>query len=66
MKRYDIYFAGGEKATTIFASCITKACKSFIETLEKEAVYKLNGKEYASISYKSNYSIFSDFVVINV
>ena len=66
MKRYDIYFAGGEKATTIFASCITKACKSFIETLEKEAVYKLNGKDYASIRYKSNHSICNDFVVMKV
>ncbi len=66
MKRYDIYFAGGEKATTIFASCITKACKSFIETLEKEAVYKLNGKEYASIRYRDNHTICNDFVVMEV
>lgn len=64
MKKYDVFYAGGEKATTIQATCITKACKEFIGTLEKPAKYKLDSKVYASIRYVDNFSICSDFVVM--
>lgn len=64
MKRYDIYFAGGEKLKEVMATCITKACKAFIDTLDKKAKYTLENKEYASIRYTDNYTICSDYVVI--
>jgi hypothetical protein len=64
MKKYDVYIAGGEKIESICATCITKACKSFIETLDKQAKYTLQGKEYASIRCVDNYSICSDFVIM--
>lgn len=64
MKKCDVYISGGEKFTAINSTCISKACKSFIETLEKSAKYTLESKEYASIRYSDNYSICSDFVVM--
>ena len=64
MKRYDVYIAGGEKLKSIYAPCITKACKSFIGILDKHAKYRLQIKVYASISYVDNYSICSDFVIM--
>lgn len=66
MKRYDIYISGSERICTIYSTCINKACKSFIETLKKPAKYTLQGKEYASISYIDNYTISSNFVVMEV
>lgn len=66
MKKYDIYYAGGEKIITIYSTCISKACKSFIETLSRQAKYKIENKEYASIRYTDNYTISSDFVVMRV
>lgn len=66
MKKYDVYYSGGEKIKTIQATCITNACKEFIETLEKPANYKLNSKDYASIIYADNFSICSDFVVVKI
>lgn len=64
MKKYNIYYAGAEKFKCIYSSCISKACKSFIETLDKPAKYNLENKEYASIRYTDNYSICSDFVIM--
>lgn len=64
MRKYDIYYAGSEKITTVKATCISKACKSFIDTLSKEAKYELDNKEYASIRYTDNYTICSDYVVM--
>lgn len=64
MKRYDIYISGSERICTIYSTCISKACKSFIETLEKPAKYTLQSKEYASIRYTNNYTISSDYVVM--
>lgn len=64
MKKYDVYFAGGTKIKTIEATCISKACKAIIAELEKEAKCELFGCSYASIRYKDNYSISSDFVVM--
>lgn len=66
MKEYNVYIAGGEKITTISATCISKACKSFIQMLNKQAKYKRESKEYASIRYNDNYTICSDFVVMEV
>lgn len=66
MKKYDVYYAGGEKITTIYSTCISKACKSFIETLSKPAKYTINSKELADIRYTDNFSICSDFVVMRV
>lgn len=64
MKKYDVYISGGEKLTSIYSNCITKACKSFIQTLDKQAKYTLQGREHASIRYTDNYSICSDFVIM--
>lgn len=64
MKKYNIYCAGGEKITTVKATCISKACKAFMATLNKEAKYELDNKEYASIKYTDNFTICSDYVVI--
>ena len=64
MKKYDIYFAGGEKISTVNATCISKACKAFIGTLNKKAKYTLQNKEYATICYTDNYTICSDYVVV--
>lgn len=64
MEKYDIYMSGSERIGTIYATCISKACKSFIDTLEKPAKYTLQSKEYASIRYTNNYTITSDYVVI--
>lgn len=64
MKKYDVYFAGGTKIKTIEATCISKACKAFIAELSKKSTYELCGRSYASIRYKDNYSVCSDFVVM--
>ena len=66
MKKYDVYFAGGTKIKTIEATCISKVCKAFIVELSKEATYELYDRSYASIRYKDNYSICSDFIVMEV
>ena len=64
MKRYDVYISGGEKINSVYSSCISNACKSFIETLKKPAKYTLQSKEYASIRHTDNYTIQSDYVVM--
>ena len=64
MKRYDIYISGSERILTIYSTCISKACKSFIGTLKKPAKYTLQSKQYASIRYTDNYTILSDYVVM--
>lgn len=64
MKRYNVYIAGSTKIDTVQATCITKACKRFIETLEKAARYELDSREQARIRYTDNYSICSNFVII--
>lgn len=64
MNKYEIAIAGSVTVGTVYATCISKACKSFIETLEKEAEYNLITREHATIRYTDNYSICSDFVVM--
>ena len=64
MKKYDVYIAGSTKIDTVEATCITKACKKFMETLEKQSKYKRVTSDWATISYSDNHSICSDFVVM--
>lgn len=64
MKKYDVYIAGSSKIDTVYATCISKACKAFMETLKKPAKYKLTSTELASIIYTDNYTICGDFVVM--
>lgn len=64
MKKYDIYISGSTKIDTVQATCISKACKNFIETLDKKAKYTLVNSDYATISYTDNFSICSNFVVM--
>ena len=66
MKKYDVFFAGGTKIKTVEATCISKACKAFIAELSNEARYELYDRSNASIKYKNNYSICSDFIVMEV
>lgn len=64
VKEYNIYIAGGTQISTVSATCISKACKKFIQTLSKKAMYEPESEEYASVRYIENYSICSDFVVM--
>ena len=64
MKKYEIYFAGGSKIRSFYASSIIEACKSLIESLDKPTKYELFGKQQASVRYNDNYSICGDFVVM--
>ena len=63
MKNYTVYFAGSTPWIGMQSSCITKACKEFIKTLEKPAKYEIINKEYATVTYLDNYSICADFVI---
>lgn len=64
LKTYAIYIAGSEKVDTIRTTCITKAVKQFIETLDQPAKYELSDKCSATIRYNENRSIMNDFVVM--
>lgn len=64
IRTYDIYIAGSTKLKSIEATCITRACKMFVETLEKAAKYELYNREHAAIRFTDNYSVCSDFVVM--
>lgn len=63
-KTYDIYIAGSTKIDTVHTTCISKACKTFIERIEKKASYKVITKEYATITCDDHHGIGSDFVVM--
>jgi hypothetical protein len=64
IKKYDVYVAGSSYVTTVYATCISKACKEFMATLKKKAKYKLTSKYLASIIYTDNHTICGDFVVM--
>lgn len=64
MKKYVVYYAGGEPITSVYSTCISKACKAFMETLEKPSRYKRFTRMVGLICYKNNHSSFNDFVVI--
>lgn len=65
-KRYDVYYAGGAKITSIYASCISNACKQFIENKNLKAKFLLDSKQQAKIRNAENYSFMSDYVVTEV
>ena len=51
MKRYDIYISGSERICTIYSTCISKACKSFIGTLKKPDGKDNKSEERCSSGY---------------
>ncbi|EGW36451.1 hypothetical protein [Desulfosporosinus sp. OT] len=62
-KLYKVFKAGGAQMETLHATCITKAAKQFIATLDKPAKYELYSKEQASVRYNDNHNAMSDFVI---
>ena len=66
IKTYAIYKAGSTQVGTICATCITKAVKQFIETLENPASFELSSKAQASIRYIDNYNVMGDFVAVEL
>ena len=65
-KNYDIYYSGSAKITSVCASCISKACKKFIDSNSLNAKYSLDSDQQAKIRCSGNYSIASDYVVIEI
>jgi len=64
LKTYNVYRSGGTKVATIKATCISKASKQFIDTLDKKAKYKTEDAYMSEIRYTDNYTIMSDFIVM--
>lgn len=62
-KPYKVFKAGNTQIGTLRATCITKAVKEFIATLDEPANYELDSKEQARIRYNDNYCVTSDFVI---
>ena len=62
-KLYKVFKAGGAQVVTLYATCVTKAAKEFIATLDKPAKYELYSKEQASVRYQDNHNATSDFVI---
>lgn len=62
-KLYKVFKSGRTQIGTLYATCITKAAKEFIATLDKPAKHKLYSKEQASIRYSDSYHTMSDFVI---
>lgn len=63
MKQYKIFKSGSTQVETLSATCITKATKQFIATLDKPVKYELFSKEQASIRYNDSHNEMSDFVI---
>ena len=63
MKPYKVFDSGSAQIATINATCITKAVKQFVATLDKQTSYSLQSSQQASISYSDSYSAMSDFVI---
>ena len=63
IKTYATYKAGSTQIGTVYATCITKAAKRFIETLKRPATFELNNREEASIRYTDNFNVMSDYIV---
>jgi len=63
MKPYKVFKAGSTQMGTLHATCITKAAKQFIATLNKPAKYELYSKEQASVCYGDSHNATSDFVI---
>jgi hypothetical protein len=62
-KLYKVFEAGGSQLTTLHATCITKAIKRFITTIEEPVSYELQSKQQAVIRYKGSRLATSDFVI---
>jgi len=62
-KLYKVLNAGSTQIGMICATCITKATKQFIATLDKPAKHELYSREQASVRYSDNYCVMSDFVI---
>ncbi|CDX00747.1 Hypothetical protein DPCES_1429 [Desulfitobacterium hafniense] len=63
MKLYTVGKAGSTEIGTLYATCITKAAKQFIATLDKPAKYELDSREQASIRYTDNHNLMGNFVI---
>lgn len=66
MKTYNVFKSGSTKIGQITATCITKAVKQFMATLDKSATYELYSRGQASITYTDNHTIMSNFVIIQL
>jgi len=65
-KMYKVFESGSAQIGTIYATCITKATKQFIATLDRPAKYELYSKEQASVRYNDSYGAMSDYVIYQV
>lgn len=63
MKTYTIAKAGSATIGSIRATCITKACKHFIASLDRPAKYELYSREWASVQYDDNHCVMGDYVI---
>lgn len=63
LKLYKVFESGSTQIGTLYATCITKATKQFIATLDKPAKHELDSKEQARIRYNDNCCVMSDFVI---
>lgn len=66
MKLFSVYRSGSTKILDISATCVTKACQQFIQTLDRPAgaSFKVHNPEYASLWYLDNHTIMSDYVIM--
>ena len=64
MRTFEVYKSGSTKVCEIKASCVTNACEEFELSLKKSSTHKIHNKEYATIKYNSNNSMYNDFVVM--
>ena len=66
MKQYAVFNSGSTRECILKNTCITKATKEFIKTLQKPARFDLHNKHMARIYYKDNYSMTADFIIMYV
>ena len=66
MKQYAVFNSGNTWECILKNTCITKAAKEFIKTLQKPARFDLHNKHMARIYYKDNYSMTADFIIMYV
>jgi Tfp pilus assembly protein PilF len=66
MKQYAVFDSESTRECILKNTCITKATKEFIKTLQKPARFDLHNKHMARIYYKDNYSMTADFVIMEV
>mgnify|MGYP000974530000 CR=1 FL=1 len=67
MKLYEAYHCGGSALGKFYDTCITKAAKKFMATLDRPAVIdELESRQSAKIRYTDNHSIMRDFEIREV